>query len=84
MKFDKFGAFPKSEGVEEQTNSKPDMMTTFLKLLPNLFKRTTSEEKKPQNDTRGEETASKLSPDAIAYREYLAKHDAHVRLSKGK
>lgn len=84
MKFDKFGAFPKSDGVKGEENEKSDMMGTFLKLLPTLFSSQRQSEKPETKTISQDKNPPTLSPDTVAYREYLARHDAHVKASKGK
>lgn len=84
MKFDKFGAFPKTDGVKVQESEKSDMMSTFLKLIPNLFAKQRQPEKSETTTPEKDKNPPTLSPDTIAYREYLARHDAHIKASKGK
>ena len=79
MKFDKFGAFPRTEGVDTKANQQ-DFQSAFLKLLPTLFgKNQTASSKVERKDANNSTT---ISADAMAYREYLARHDAFVKLSK--
>ena len=78
MKFDKFGAFPKTEGVESQAKQL-DLQSTFLNLLPMLFQK---KETPTPDKEKTEVVKPRLSPDAIAYQEYLSRHDAFVKSSK--
>ena len=84
MKFDKFGAFPKTDGIKAQESTGNDMMSTLLKLIPTLLKKQQPSKKEAEAPPKKDVKTSTLSPDTIAYREYLARHDAHVKASKGK
>lgn len=84
MKFDKFGAFPKSEGIKPQNDNKSDTLGAFLKMLPTLFSKQNQTEKQKVETPKDENKKASISSDTIAYREYLARHDAHVKASKKK
>ncbi len=82
MKFDKFGAFPKTESVKSQTNSSLDL-SAIVKLLPSLF----SKKKESSQKTQVEAPENKnpyVPSNAAAYAEYVARHDAFVKQSKGQ
>ena len=84
MKFDKFGAFPKSDGVKVQDSKNDNFANLLLKLLPNLFSKQNSPTTQPPTPEKSDSEQRKISPDAIAYREYLMRHDAHVKASKSE
>ena len=79
MKVVKFGAFPKTEGVDTKANQQ-DFQSTFLKLLPMLFNK--NQPPSPKKEENIANLSTRVSADAMAYREYLARHDAFVKLSK--
>ena len=84
MKFDKFGAFPKSKGVTRPQSQNTDMLNAFLKLLPRLFANTKKEGTNGDKKTENIPSTQPVSRDKIAYREYVLRHDAHVKASKNK
>ncbi len=82
MKFDKFGAFPKSDGIKAQDSKNNNFANLLLKLLPNLFSKQNTSDSPQKNAEKVEMVESKISADTLAYREYLARHDAFVKQSK--
>lgn len=78
MKFDKFGAFPKTESLKKQSASSIDL-SNIIKLLPNLF-----QNKKVETPPAVENKNPYVPSNASAYAEYIAKHDAFVKQSKSE
>lgn len=77
MKFDKFGAFPKTQSQTTQKNDTKNSFSNFLQLLPTILNNSNSPKKPQENHV----TPTKSS-NANAYKEYLARHDAHVKRSR--
>ena len=77
MKFDKFGAFPKTQSPTTQKKDNKNSFSDFLQLLPTILNNSTT-----QKNSQEEPQTSKISSNANAYKEYLARHDAHVRRSR--
>ncbi len=74
MKFDKFGAFPRTESPSVPNKNVPDI-SSILKLLPSIFS-----QKKEQAPQKEENIKSPYTPkNAQAYADYIAKHDEFVR-----
>lgn len=76
MKFDKFGAFPKTDSPKTQSNNQLDI-SSLIKLIPTLFNK-----KKEEQPIPTENKNPYVPSNASAYAEYIARHDAFVKNSK--
>lgn len=81
MKFDKFGAFPKTVSKKDARTDNNNLLKDLMKLLPLLNKKEETAQRVEQVQKESNQNSSQ-NANAKAYADYLARHDAHVKKSK--
>lgn len=81
MKFNKFGAFPKTNSPKNESKTAFDL-SSIVKILPSLFSNKSAEEPKKEDSSNKQENNVYKPSNKDAYNEYIAKHNEFIKKSK--
>lgn len=84
MKFDKFGAFPKTQSPSSPKKNGFEL-SSILNLLPSLLSSKRKDEPEKKQDQAPSDSASRnpyTPQNAVAYAEFISRHDAFVEQVK--